>query len=492
MRILAECLKKAGINIAALQETRFPGKDVVEVPNNYAFYYSGRSVERSRAFGTGFVVMGTAMKSVIDFNPVSERLCTLRLRGYFYNITLINAHAPTEDKDDEVKERYYEELQTAYNRAPHSDIKIVLGDFNAKVGQESAYRPTIGPHSLHESSNGNGEKLIDFALSNNLVVSSTYFPHKRIHKATWTSPDGQTANQIDHVLIDGRHRWNALDVRSYRGPNIDSDHFLVRLKFRARIDARNSRQPPPRRYDVEKLSGANNRTRALYETRMEQRIIEEMLEAPPAANVEDMWSRVRKTVECTAEEVVGRKGPARRNDWFDDECRRALDAKNAARTKHLQRGTRASWEDYRTKRTIERRLFRRKKVQVEQDLIASIEHLSSVKDIRGMYRTVKATKGGSIHQPLLCRDEVERCWQTAKSASKDGRSISTSYSTATRHLHHTDKLAHQQQHSSSRNPWWRSQVLRRLNLLWPTSRTTKRLARTTSPASSSSMAVRPC
>lgn len=102
------------------------------------------------------------MLSVIDFNPVSERLCTLHLRGY--NITLINAYAPTEDKDNEVKEQYYEELQAVFNRIPTSDIKIIIGDFSAKVGQEGVYRPTIGLHSLHELSNRNGERLIDFAI----------------------------------------------------------------------------------------------------------------------------------------------------------------------------------------------------------------------------------------------------------------------------------------------------------------------------------------
>src|SRR6201990_3259786 len=100
---------------------------------------------------------------------------------------------------------------------------IILGDFNAKVGREVFYRPMIGKYSLHQTSNDNGTRVIDFAVSRNMVLSSTYFQHKNIHKATWVSPDGQTKNQIDHVLIDARHCSNVLDVKSCRGPNVDSD-----------------------------------------------------------------------------------------------------------------------------------------------------------------------------------------------------------------------------------------------------------------------------
>jgi endonuclease/exonuclease/phosphatase family metal-dependent hydrolase len=68
-----------------------------------------------------------------------------------------------------------------------------------------------------------------------MVIGSTIFSHKNIHKTTWKSSDGQTMNQIDHILIDMRHKSNVMDVRSFRGANIDSDHFLVISKLRARI-----------------------------------------------------------------------------------------------------------------------------------------------------------------------------------------------------------------------------------------------------------------
>jgi hypothetical protein len=82
-------------------------------------------------------------------------------------------------------------------------MKILLGDFNVKVGKEDIFNPTIGIDSLHEISNDNGVRLVNFATSKNFRVKSTIFPHLNIHKYTWTFPDGRTHNQIDHILGDG-------------------------------------------------------------------------------------------------------------------------------------------------------------------------------------------------------------------------------------------------------------------------------------------------
>ena len=91
---------------------------------------------------------------------------------------------------------------------------------------ENIFQPTIGQKSLHQGSNDNGVKRVNLAKSKNLVVKKTMFPHKNIRKYTWTSPDGKTHNQIDHVLIDRRWHSSVLDVRSFRGADCDTDHTI--------------------------------------------------------------------------------------------------------------------------------------------------------------------------------------------------------------------------------------------------------------------------
>jgi hypothetical protein len=106
-----------------------------------------------------------------------------------------------------------------------------MGDSNAKVGRETAHQPTIGKHSLHESTNENGLRLVDFAAGRQMAIKSTYFMHTRIHLQTWHSPDGHTFNQIDHCLIDGRHFSDVIDVMVRRSANIDLDHMLLSYKI---------------------------------------------------------------------------------------------------------------------------------------------------------------------------------------------------------------------------------------------------------------------
>jgi len=91
-------------------------------------------------------------------------------------------------------------------------MKILLGEFNAKVGKGNIFKLTIGNESLHHDSYGSGARIVNFATSKNLAVKSTIFLHRHIHKYTWTSPDVKSHNQIDHVLINRKWHSSVLDV----------------------------------------------------------------------------------------------------------------------------------------------------------------------------------------------------------------------------------------------------------------------------------------
>jgi hypothetical protein len=119
-------------------------------------------------------------------------------------------HAACEDKWVYVKDSIYEELGRAFDQFPRYDIKILLGDCRANVGRVDIFKPTVGKESLHEISNDNRVRVVNFDTSKNLVFKSTMFPHSKILKYTWISPEGNTHNQIDHVLIDRRRHSNIL------------------------------------------------------------------------------------------------------------------------------------------------------------------------------------------------------------------------------------------------------------------------------------------
>jgi hypothetical protein len=80
-------------------------------------------------------------------------------------------------------------------------MKILLRYFNAKVSRQDIFKPTICNESLYEISNDNAVRAVNFATSKNLIVKSTMFPHRNIHKFTRTSPNAKTHIQINHILI---------------------------------------------------------------------------------------------------------------------------------------------------------------------------------------------------------------------------------------------------------------------------------------------------
>jgi len=91
-------------------------------------------------------------------------------------------HAPMEQKDEVQKDDFYEDLERICMKAPKHDIKVVIGDFNAKVGKELGLAPNVGKYSLHEETSHNGLRMIDFAMTKNMAICNTLFQHKRIHK----------------------------------------------------------------------------------------------------------------------------------------------------------------------------------------------------------------------------------------------------------------------------------------------------------------------
>ena len=141
---MKEELTKYRIGIAAIQEIRWPGTEIMGT-GDFTILYSG---SMKSTLGTGFVVSKEYNGSIMEFKPINERICILRIRARLFNITLICVHAPTET-EEEVKDRFYEEFENVYDGAAGHDVKMILEDTNAKKGREEMYKPVIGQESIH-------------------------------------------------------------------------------------------------------------------------------------------------------------------------------------------------------------------------------------------------------------------------------------------------------------------------------------------------------
>jgi len=200
--------------------------------------------------------------------------------------------------------------------------------------------------------------LLEFAIGNNLTVMSTHFQHKKIHKGTWLAPDQMTVNQTDHVLINSKKKELIEDVRSMRGPNIDSDHYLLKIIISQNLPKiytkRNNIQPTVwNKANLKNPSILLNYRKALY-TKLDNQ--------PQLCELEHEWNQIQMAIIEAAQETNQtqiRNIP--KSKWWDADCQQAIRGKNGARKIWLQHRTRASEIRYHKERNIANRIWAMKK-----------------------------------------------------------------------------------------------------------------------------------
>jgi hypothetical protein len=99
---------------------------------------------------TSFFVHKRIISAIKRVEFVNDSMSYITLRGRWCDIIVLNVHAPTEDKCDDTKDSFYKELEGVFDQFPKYHIKILKGNFNAKVGREDLFKPTIGNESLHD------------------------------------------------------------------------------------------------------------------------------------------------------------------------------------------------------------------------------------------------------------------------------------------------------------------------------------------------------
>nr|KAG5693286.1 hypothetical protein BaRGS_011607 [Batillaria attramentaria] len=320
-------------------------------------------------------------------------------------VTILQCYAPTNVADEEEKENFYEQLQAALDKAPRRDLKILMGDLNAKVGTDNTDRELImGKHGTG-TQNENGELFTEFCTTNDLVIGGTIFPHKTIHKTTWTSPDGRTVNQIDHITIGRKWRRSLLDVRAKRGADAASDHHLVIAAIKIKLKAyRDQADRPSHKYNVHSLK-ESVKTNAF---RCELRNRFSALDTLPEETIEEHWHDLRETWTATCREVLGKK-TRQHKEWLTSdtwdlitERKRLKDLINHTDDQDHKRDLQAQYWD--VNRQV-KRSARNDKRNFINDLTEEAETAAGQRNMKRLYEITRTLSGKNNNPTRPVKDK---------------------------------------------------------------------------------------
>ena len=136
---------------------------------------------------------------------------------------------------------------------------------------------------------------------------SIWFPRKDIHKGTYKIPGTNDTNQIDHILMSKRWASDIKNVRTCRGANSDSDHFLVGSRLKQKIALMTRKRTENRkRWNVDNLNETD------VERCYQQEIQQKLQRKPPSNDIEEEWTCIKETLITSAQ--------GRNEEWYDQEC----------------------------------------------------------------------------------------------------------------------------------------------------------------------------
>ncbi|XP_053956129.1 uncharacterized protein LOC128861771 [Anastrepha ludens] len=299
-----------------------------------------------------------------------------------------------------IKEDFYNNLSSVLSSVRKGDIVIILGDFNAQVGNDNtSLQDVMGVHGIGRITE-NGRMLTEMCATNNLVIGGTLLPHKYIHKVTWVSPDSHTENQIHHILISKKWRGSLLDVKNKRGADIGSDHYLILTTLRLKVAAVKRENKQTRRHNISQLKVAevaNAYIDALKSAERNNR-----------GESRDHWPGIKNIFITAANNHIGYI-KTNRKEWISDETWNLIQQRKAAKAAINTARTRSAKLDSQRKHNLLNRMVKRsarcdKRRRIE-NIAKEAQAASETYCSRGLYKTVKqlANRPSTTSKPI--RDE---------------------------------------------------------------------------------------
>lgn len=397
-------MDRLSIDIMGISEMRWTDSGQCII-NDHQIYYSGNN-EGEHRDGVGIILSEHLAKHVISFSPVSDRIMVVRIDSLPVRTNIIQVYAPTADKPDETIEAFYSDLTNTLRKLPKNDITLIIGDFNAKIGQGRCGE-VIGPFGLGER-NDRGDRLSTFAIEEQLVVTNTFFklPPRRLY--TWRSPQDSPGhvirNQIDYILINKRYRNSIKSAKTYPSADIKSDHNP--LVATIKLTLKKLKQRKTARYDLSQLKDNNTKRE------VQQYIESKITQMEMNTNIEENIHKLEETSQEILDKFLSPK-KVKKKPWITDDILDMMDSRR--KVKDRDKST------YRQINKDIRRAIREAKNKWMEERCKEIETLEHQHDSFNLHKKVKEAAGlykpktpgcmtDNQGHPILDIEQIKSTW----------------------------------------------------------------------------------
>ena len=392
---IAKEMRRYNIQLLGICESRWNGSGEPTLSTGEKVLFSGHEEEdHEHTLGVALMISPKMISALIEWEPISPRILTARFNSKGRKVTIVQCYAPTNTAKIEAKENFYQQLQDTFDRLPKRDIKILMGDLNAKIGSDNSGRELImGTHALGEM-NENGELFSDFCACNDLVIGGSLFQHKDIHKVTWVSPDGITENQIDHITIARKWRRSLLDTRAKRGADVASDHNLVLSTIRVKLRAfRDTCDRPHAKFNTLRLKEKDVREEFSITLKNKFEALSHLTQETP---LEEHWSTLREVWNHTCSNTLKKKD-RQDKEWLSNDTWKLIEERRCLKQQIINCQNEDQKQELRTMHSLVnkkvKKSARRDKRQFHDDLATEAETAAERRDIDTLYKITRTLSG---------------------------------------------------------------------------------------------------